>query len=1005
MSRQLARLRHTFLLVVLLVALVAVTSAQGGGRIVISYVELDERGEETLPQTLSLTFTVFNEDNTIDTQQPTGGTLTILETGQRVNVEIERASVPLNIVLMMDASGSMFNAADALREAAVIAVNNTPEDTSFSINQFNVPTTQLQGFTRDRSLLLLAVQNYAVTSLPNPNAFTCLYDGLLESVRATELGAVQSRRAVIFFTDGVNTPPPNRPDACSQDSPQEALTLARERGIPIYTIGLRGDGINEGELNSIAVQTGGVFVVANNPSELTDVFRTIANALRSQWTAEAELCLPTGNFTGALSIEKERSALIPSNVQFPITRQCIPPEEATVTPTGIPLTLSVEGFQFRPDEEIAAFSVRRSGGTGNLSDYLVQINALPSREELTSFTQAASAENVQRLEFSTEGFAPGEIEIIVTGLTRAEEVLFRTDGNRFGVQRPSTPTPSPTATTPPVGVNVNSLSYSQDEDTITLRLTTFQTERIANLQIDIVDDNTNINVRPAEVLDVSNEILLDVSDLVPNQRYLVRLTIISNDGEQVPPQEVQFTYQPLQTPTPTPSATPVPVSATIDSITYDPSTDLINLSVTFIAADRVNDFRVDVAQRSTNLVVATYTPDLQRDIVISTDRLEPGETYVIRLVLQSPEGRVQISEEITYSPPLTPTATPTPAPTATPTPAAIIGAIRLSDDIVTVELDVNNPGEIASYRVRVVNAGGVQVGANITINTPPFDSVTFSLDDIGAGAGEYQVEIVGLNAAGASITPLTVREFTYNPPPPPTATAAPGLFGRVTEAARSNPLIAVMIFVAFLLLLFLLGWLVRQGRQDRYRPIVANPGATEVFDAAEVRRQLASGGTSQGQAKPGAQQIITPPAAQSGGDATIIEERGNPDATLVDAVVTPQLPRNVSATLYIKSSEDATMVNQRIPLTMAMFTIGRRNANLEINDPRVSRNHAMITYDPQQAAFYLQDLQSGGGTYLNGVKLNPNEPVPLPNDSVIQLGANTEIKFVSEEQTYLGMDK
>ena len=56
---------------------------------------------------------------------------------------------------------------------------------------------------------------------------------------------------------------------------------------------------------------------------------------------------------------------------------------------------------------------------------------------------------------------------------------------------------------------------------------------------------------------------------------------------------------------------------------------------------------------------------------------------------------------------------------------------------------------------------------------------------------------------------------------------------------------------------------------------------------------------------------------------------------------------------------------QAIPFTKSVTTVGRSHENmLVIDDPRVSRRHLEIRYIRDQ--FVLFDLNSSGGTYLNG---------------------------------------
>lgn len=67
-------------------------------------------------------------------------------------------------------------------------------------------------------------------------------------------------------------------------------------------------------------------------------------------------------------------------------------------------------------------------------------------------------------------------------------------------------------------------------------------------------------------------------------------------------------------------------------------------------------------------------------------------------------------------------------------------------------------------------------------------------------------------------------------------------------------------------------------------------------------------------------------------------------------------------------------------LTKDQIVIGRIDADISLNDPRVSRKHALIERYKYQ--FYIRDLNSKNGTFINGNriiegKLNPNDVISI----------------------------
>jgi pSer/pThr/pTyr-binding forkhead associated (FHA) protein len=69
------------------------------------------------------------------------------------------------------------------------------------------------------------------------------------------------------------------------------------------------------------------------------------------------------------------------------------------------------------------------------------------------------------------------------------------------------------------------------------------------------------------------------------------------------------------------------------------------------------------------------------------------------------------------------------------------------------------------------------------------------------------------------------------------------------------------------------------------------------------------------------------------------------------------------------------------------FSIGRMEDNtIVIPDSRVSRRHAEIVWNADQNVFYIHDLQSSNGTFVNNKKISGN-PHPLSDNDKIRISA------------------
>ena len=82
-----------------------------------------------------------------------------------------------------------------------------------------------------------------------------------------------------------------------------------------------------------------------------------------------------------------------------------------------------------------------------------------------------------------------------------------------------------------------------------------------------------------------------------------------------------------------------------------------------------------------------------------------------------------------------------------------------------------------------------------------------------------------------------------------------------------------------------------------------------------------------------------------------------------------------------------------IQITKPDFTIGKKETNDGIIsfNKMISRYHCKVTNNGQQ--YSIIDLQSANGTFVNGVKLQPNIPSPVKNGDVVRL-ANSDFQVV-----------
>ena len=132
--------------------------------------------------------------------------------------------------------------------------------------------------------------------------------------------------------------------------------------------------------------------------------------------------------------------------------------------------------------------------------------------------------------------------------------------------------------------------------------------------------------------------------------------------------------------------------------------------------------------------------------------------------------------------------------------------------------------------------------------------------------------------------------------------------------------------------------------------------------------------------------LPVPPASDTRG-------RGGPEATIVGRIPTPSgsplsAASGVRLSLVIQSGPDG---GKTYPITKDRVIIGRKTGDLLLNDPEVSGSHASLEIGG--TTYFLRDLRSTNGTYLNGAKVAEAQ---LKHLDEIALGKCTLIFTVSQ---------
>jgi Ca-activated chloride channel family protein len=187
---------------------------------------------------------------------------------------------PINVIVMLDTSGSMTLALDLVKQAAEeFLLRMLPEDRG-KVGAFNdkievKPSSGLP-FSDNRDQLIRALNDL---DFGYP---TRLYDAIDFSIN--ELKGIDGRKVVLVFTDGEDT--------ASRVSSGDVTERSRTDEVMVYSVGLENEYMNGGQrvrtspdrgLRRLSDETGGGFFILKKKDELGPTFTRIAQELHSQY--------------------------------------------------------------------------------------------------------------------------------------------------------------------------------------------------------------------------------------------------------------------------------------------------------------------------------------------------------------------------------------------------------------------------------------------------------------------------------------------------------------------------------------------------------------------------------------------------------------------------------------------------------------------------------------------------------------------------------------------------
>ncbi len=188
-------------------------------------------------------------------------------------------AVPLDVVLLVDNSSSMVGRLPTVQHAASLLVESLSDNDRAAALSFGGVLRERVALTSTRQTVLDALAH-----LP-AGGRTPLYDAIYVSLRTMSARATDMRRRVIVvLTDG--------DDTSSMLSYEAVLDLAREAGISVYAILVRSPQMGrtvaaakiDYEMRTLATDTGGRYLIADEGHNLDAAYRSIAQELGHQYS-------------------------------------------------------------------------------------------------------------------------------------------------------------------------------------------------------------------------------------------------------------------------------------------------------------------------------------------------------------------------------------------------------------------------------------------------------------------------------------------------------------------------------------------------------------------------------------------------------------------------------------------------------------------------------------------------------------------------------------------------
>ncbi len=257
------------LALILVLVLMSATHAGAQADDEIQVVSVDSTNAPTVEMVIAV-------PGAIGEVTPSPSSFAVSENGEIRPVRVTPLSGTVDVVLVVDTSGSM-NAGDAIasaKTAAIEFIERTPEDTSIAIVGFGAQPIVAGSLSNDKGQAIAAVEALQA------RGETALWDALVSASELLREPSDNSSSSVVVLSDGGDT--------VSTAVQAQAIRALNDKEASLYAVVLQTGETNESELRTAVNGVGGQFVTTDSTDRLQALYADIADRLTHRYVMTFE---------------------------------------------------------------------------------------------------------------------------------------------------------------------------------------------------------------------------------------------------------------------------------------------------------------------------------------------------------------------------------------------------------------------------------------------------------------------------------------------------------------------------------------------------------------------------------------------------------------------------------------------------------------------------------------------------------------------------------------------